>query len=51
MKSIDDTLKIIRDSTNAIPVKFDIVLDPLPGTVHLLSTPSLFLKFLVDTSR
>jgi hypothetical protein len=26
MKSIDDTLKIIRDITNAIPVKFDIVL-------------------------
>jgi hypothetical protein len=26
MKSIDDTLKIIRDITNAIPVKFDMVL-------------------------
>jgi len=26
MKSIDDTLKIIRDITNAIPAKFDIVL-------------------------
>jgi hypothetical protein len=26
MKSIDDTLKIIRDITNAIPVKFDIAL-------------------------
>ena len=26
MKSIDDTLKIIRDITSAIPVKFDIVL-------------------------
>jgi hypothetical protein len=26
MKSIDDTLEIIRDITNAIPVKFDIVL-------------------------
>jgi hypothetical protein len=26
MKSIDDTLKIIRDITSAIPIKFDIVL-------------------------
>ncbi len=26
MKSIDDTLKIIRDITSAIPVKFDIAL-------------------------
>ncbi|OGW34688.1 MAG: hypothetical protein A2X58_09500 [Nitrospirae bacterium GWC2_56_14] len=34
MKSIDDTLKIIRDITNAIPAKFDIVL--VGGTAVIL---------------
>lgn len=51
MKSIDDTLKIIRDITNAIPVKFDIVLvGGVAAILHGVERTTIDVDFCVDSA-